>query len=108
MLSSSEEPRNEMRAIQLQLKTTQEELDNERRYAAEAQNAHAAELSRIMEEKHQFMEEKKALDDLQKAFEKQRCLVRQGHICGALVGLLCWIIFHIITMLCFIMGADNR
>ena len=81
LFSSSEEPRNEMNGIQLQLKATQEELENERRSAAEAQNAHAAELSRFMKEKHhQIMEEKKALDDLKKSFEKQRCLCRDTFV----------------------------
>ena len=75
------EKQEEVAAVHLQLKEKQDEIESQRRRAAEAENAHAAELARLaaehfrlMGENSQLMEEKKSMDELKKTFEKQRCL----------------------------------
>eukprot|EP00913_Durusdinium_trenchii_P029114 g27298.t1 len=73
------EKQEEVAAVHLQLKEKQDEIESQRRRAAEAENAHAAELARLaaehfrlMGENSQLMEEKKSMDELKKTFEKQR------------------------------------
>ena len=91
------EKQEEVAAAHLQLKEKQDEIESQRRRAAEAENAHtaelarlmgensqaenahAAELARLMGENSQFMEEKKSVDKLKKTFENEKCLSQLRH-----------------------------
>ncbi|CAK9023832.1 unnamed protein product [Durusdinium trenchii] len=56
---------------------------------SQAENAHAAELARLMGENSQFMEEKKSVDKLKKTFENEKlCWAQEREACEAAQNLL--------------------